>query len=145
MYSYITHVHIKWAKSNFLDLFQHTSYIRKSQLQATGQHPLITDHKIIKHICSTAQFKYETYISVGMYIHTYMYICPHLTQVYNYIKEVQNIAWKLLYGTAQFKLDRTRVQYGIDKTRFHFTHVQACVCTQHWRHQTYHTKLLCTR
>ena len=37
-----------------------------------------------------------------------------------------------MYGTAQFKLDRTRIQQGHDMTRFYFTHMQACMCMQDW-------------
>ena len=36
------------------------------------------------------------------------------------------------YGTAQFKLDSAHVQQEHDITHFHFTSVQACVCTQDW-------------
>ena len=31
-----------------------------------------------------------------------------------------------------FKLDRTRVQHGLDMTHFHFTHLQTCVYMQDW-------------
>ena len=37
------------------------------------------------------------------------------------------LVW-LLYSTAQFKLDRTCVQHGLDKTRFFISHTCKHVC-----------------
>ena len=64
---------------------------------------------------------------------------PVTTQTFlKYIYIYQNLRFRsdilmicdlLSYGTAQFKLDRTHMQHGLDMTRFHFTRVQACVYT----------------